>query len=84
MRDHGLKVNDVPLIRLSEDERTNESHSVMYNDIGLHTPLCFDKPISYFRCRVPTVDEIENNQNLTIHMTSSVIWFPFDRASHVY
>ena len=80
MRDHGLTVNDVPLIRLSEHERTKESHSIMCNDTGLHIPLCFDKPISYFKCRVPTVDEIENDQNPKVDMTSSVKWAPYDET----
>jgi len=82
MRDHGLKVNDVPLIRLSADERTNKSHSIMWNDTKLHIPLCFDKPISYFKCRVPTPDEIENDQNCTVHMTSSVKWKPYDENTN--
>ena len=52
------------------------------NDTGLHIPLCFNKPISYFKCRVPTVDEIENDHNLTIHMTSSVKWEPYDETTN--
>ena len=82
MRDHGLTVNDVPLIRLSKDERTIQSHSIMCNDTGLHIPLLFDKPISYFKCRVPMIDEIENNQSLTTHMTSSVKWEPYDETTN--
>ena len=73
---HVLKVNDVPLIRLCEEERTSESHSIMCNDTGLHTPLCFDKPISYFKCRVPTPDEVENVQNTTVYTV-------YDKFCHI-
>ena len=82
LRDHGLKVNDVPLIRLSADERTNESHSIMCKETGLHVPLEFDKPISYFKCRVPTPDEVESTHNTTVYMTSSVMWEPYDENTN--
>ena len=82
LRDHGLKVNDVPLIRLSADERTNESHSIVCKETGLHVPLNFDKPISYFKCRVPTTDEVESTHNTTVNMTSSVKWEPYDKNTN--
>jgi len=46
--ENDIKVNDITLIRLSKDDRTNESHSIMCTDMGLHIPLEFNTPISYF------------------------------------
>ena len=54
----------------------------MCNDTGLHIPLCFDKPISYFKCWVPTPDEVESAQNMTVNMTSSVTWEPYDGTTN--
>ena len=83
LRDHGLRVNDIPLIRLGAKERTNESHSIMCKETGLHIPLEFNKPISYFKCRVPTPDEIKDDTHITIvHMTSFVKWEPYDENTN--
>ena len=82
LRENDIKVNDIHLIRLREEERTNESHSIMCTDTGLHIPLEFNKPISYFKCRVPTLDEVnDETQNTTVHMTSSIEWEPYDDRS---
>jgi len=83
LRANDIKVNDIPLIRLREEERTNESHSIMCTDTGLHIPLEFNKPISYFKCRAPTLDEVnDETQNTTAHTTSSVEWEPYDDKSY--
>ena len=60
LRENDIKVNDIPLIRLSKNDRTNKSHSIMCMDMGLHIPLEFNKPISYFKCRVPTLDIVND------------------------
>jgi len=58
---------------LGVNDRTNESHSIICMDTGLHIPLEFNKPISYFKCRVPTLDEAKDKtHHTTVHMTSSV------------
>ena len=76
LRDHGLRVNDIPLIRLGAKERTNESHSIMCKETGLHIPLEFNKPVSYFKCRVPTPDEVKDDTHITtVHMTSSCLLY---------
>jgi len=46
LRENDIKVNDIPLIRLNVNDRTNESHSIMCMDTGLHIPLEFNKPTS--------------------------------------
>ena len=79
LRENDIKVNDIPLIRLSKNDRTNKSHSIMCMDTGLQIPLEFNKPTSYFKCRVPTLDEVnDKTQHTTVHMTSSVQWEPYD------
>ena len=54
----------------------------MCKETGLHVPLEFDKPISYFKCQVPTPDEVENTHNTTVYMTSSVMWEPYDENTN--
>ena len=52
-------------------------------DAGLYIPLEFNKPISYFKCRVPTLDEAKDKtHHTTVHMTSSVKWEPYDDTTN--
>ena len=58
LRANGVIVNDIPLQRLSPDERKQESHSIIHTGKGLRIPMNFEKPISYFNCRITTREEI--------------------------
>jgi len=79
LRENDIRVNDIPLIRLGVNDRTNESHSIICMDTGMHIPLELNKPISYFKCRVPTLDEAKDKtHHTTVHMMSSVKWEPYD------
>ena len=84
LRDFGIIVNDVPLLRIQPKDRTTEHHSIIDHMSRLHIPLQYDKPISYFVCRKPTVSEINDPiNNVHIQMTSEVEWTPYDeRAGH--
>ena len=80
LREQGIIVNDIPLIRLNEDQRSNKSHSIIEEHTGLHIPLKFTKPISYFHCRLPTVDECLPDQTdcIHVHMTNDAPWQPYN------
>jgi len=76
LRDSGVTVNDVPLIRLTPAERCRHSHSIIAPS-NLNIPMLFDKLISYFECRKPTPAEVNNPDNfLHVSMTSSFDWEP--------
>jgi uncharacterized protein YccT (UPF0319 family) len=45
LREKGIIVNDIPLIRLPNDQRKHESHSIIDKFSGMHIPLMFKKPI---------------------------------------
>lgn len=63
MREHGITVNDIPLLRLPAHQRNHDSHSVIDSTQSLHIPLLYDKPISYFNVRNPTLDECSDYVN---------------------
>jgi hypothetical protein len=73
-------VNDIPLIRLSEKERTNESHSIIDEVTGMQIPMKFTKPISYFICRTPTEEEClpDETNCIHVHMTCDAPWQPYN------
>ena len=83
-----LKSEWHPAHTTGREGTTNESHSIMCKETGLHIPLEFNKPISnkpisYFKYRVPTPDEIKNDTHITtVHMTSSVKWEPYDDTTN--
>ena len=58
MRDFGLIVNDIPLLRIQPRERTIWHHSIVDGGSNLHIPLQYDKPLSFFLCRKPTSNEV--------------------------
>ena len=55
LRDHGIIVNNVPLIRSKAHEWNKNSHSIIFQDNDLRIVLQFEKPISNFQTRAPTV-----------------------------
>lgn len=77
LREHGVVVNDIPLIRLPPADRTSESHSILCD--GLQIPLLFEKPISFFPCRRPTIAECAGHSSVhRIQMTSPTGWDPYN------
>eukprot|EP00980_Cylindrotheca_fusiformis_P003211 scaffold727_cov104-Cylindrotheca_fusiformis.AAC.1 len=82
LREKGITVNEVPLLRLPPDKRTIHSHSIVDEFTGLHIPLKFNKPISYFHCRRPTAEEcIPNSMRhdcIHVHMTCEQPWDPYN------
>lgn len=82
LRDFGIVVNDIPLLRISPNRRHVEHHSIVDRISNLHIPLRYDKPISYFICRKPTVSEVNDPVN-TVHiqMTSEREWIPYEEAA---
>ena len=84
MREHGVLVNDIPLVRLPPDQRSHESHSlVIHGDSSgkVAIPLQFDKPISYFEIRKPTRDEVLGDDCTHFYLTGSIPWEPYDEAT---
>ena len=79
LREFGIVVNDVPLLRIRPHERTVYDHSIIDSSTRLHIPLRYNKPISYFNCRKPTKNEIDDNINhVHVQMTSELEWMPYD------
>eukprot|EP00980_Cylindrotheca_fusiformis_P023265 scaffold10303_cov90-Cylindrotheca_fusiformis.AAC.1 len=78
LREKGITVNEVPLLRLPPDKRTIHSHSIVDEFTGLHIPLKFNKPISYFHCRRPTAEEcipnLMRHDCIHVHMTCEQPW----------
>ena len=73
MREHGITVNDVPLQRLAPHLRRHDSHSITNDASDLHIPLLFEKPVSYFECRVPNDEELADHINRThVTMTGTI------------
>ncbi|CAJ1970522.1 unnamed protein product [Cylindrotheca closterium] len=79
LRDFGIIVNDVPLQRLKREDRNQYSHSIIDENSGLHIPMDFLKPISFFACRKPALSELD--EYVSVEMTSSVPWEPYDPES---
>jgi hypothetical protein len=80
LREKGITVNDTPLIRLQADQRSHTSHSIVDEYSGMHIPLKFNKPISYFQCRTPTVQECLPHETncIHVHMTCDAPWQPYN------
>jgi hypothetical protein len=79
LREFGITVNDVPLLRIQPKDRTPEHHSILDRSSKLHIPLQYDKPISYFVCRKPTVSEINDPiNNVHAYMTGTMEWISYD------
>ena len=82
LREFGITVNDIPLLRIQPKDRTTEHHSIIDRMSKLHIPLQYDKPISYFVCRKPTASEINDPiNNIHIQMTSEAEWTPYDEQA---
>eukprot|EP00980_Cylindrotheca_fusiformis_P018168 scaffold5886_cov93-Cylindrotheca_fusiformis.AAC.2 len=82
LREKGITVNETPLIRLPPPEQRNpQSHSIIDDFTGLHIPLKFNKTISYFHCRRPTVLECIphslDHDCIHVHMTCDKPWQPY-------
>jgi Fe-S-cluster containining protein len=84
LREFGTIVNDIPLLRISPRERQPYHHSIIQHDENLHIPLRYDKPISYFVCRKPTVIEMNDSINhVHVQMTSESTWMPYDETANM-
>ncbi len=71
LREFGLTVNEIPLLRMQPVERTPEHHSIINQEIKLHIALKYDKPISYFECRKPTSNKVADTiKYVHVQMTS--------------
>ena len=82
LREHGVTVNDIPLIRIPPDQRSINSHCILLPDSDLRIPLSFSKPISYFVTRKPTQSEVFDSLNHNhVELTSSLEWSPYDHTS---
>ena len=82
MRANDVIVNDMPLQRLPPGDRKPESHSIISKDTDLRIPMNFEKPISYFNCRIPTREEILDVWEYDhVYLTSSEEWDPYDHRS---
>ena len=79
LREFGIQVKDVPLLRIPAKNRTTLDHSIYDSSTLLHIPLKYNKPISYFECRKPTRQEIDDAiNNVHVQMTSELEWCPYD------
>jgi hypothetical protein len=79
LREFGITVNDTPLLRIKPQERNIYHHSIYDPITTLHVPLHFHKPISYFHCRKPSQNEVDDAvNNVHVQMTSELEWTPYD------
>ena len=89
MREAGIKVNDVPLKYLKEEQRETDSHSIVApiegKQDGLVIPFDLVGVMSSFTVRKPTWDEINNvDPSYKINMTNEgPEWNPNDSAKDV-
>jgi hypothetical protein len=82
LRDIGIIVNDIPLLRIQPKDRTPQHHSIIDHTTNLHIPLSYDKPISYFVCRKPTLSEVNDSiNNVHVYMTNDMDWEPYNEAA---
>ena len=80
MREHGIIVNDIPLLRIPPAERTIEHHSIIEAQTGMHIPLEYNKPFSFFTVRKPTRNEVFDPVNYVhVTLTSELEWNPYDQ-----
>ncbi|CAJ1933483.1 unnamed protein product [Cylindrotheca closterium] len=79
LQDFGIIMNDVPLQRLKREDRNQYSHSIIDENSGLHIPMDFLNPISFFACRRPALSELD--EYVSVEMTTSVPWEPYDPES---
>ena len=80
MRMQGIEVNDVPLMSLPEEERTQLKHSIVSHDPPLHIPMDLEGVMSGFTLRKPTWDEVrdfDEHNVMRVHMTSHEPWEPY-------
>jgi hypothetical protein len=59
LRYNGLQVNEVPFSFLPPNMRTRDCHSIISTSVRI--PLKSKGVISYFECRRPTIDEMNDN-----------------------
>lgn len=82
LREFGIIVNDIPLLRIPPNERRPDHHSIVDPLSAVHIPLHYDKPISYFICRKPTSAEINDTINcIHVQMTGDNPWMPYDEIA---
>jgi hypothetical protein len=84
MRANQVIVNEVPLLHLPFDLRTQDAHSIIITTPPtptLHIPLSLHGTTSYFETRKPTREEITSELDcIHIHMTSDQKWDPYDAS----
>ncbi len=79
LREYGIPVNDIPLVRISPQERTIEHHSIIEPETCLHIPLEYNKPFLFFTVRKPSQNEINDPVNYVhVTLTSELEWNPYD------
>ena len=79
MRMQGIEVNEVPLLLLPEDQRSQRMHSVVSVDPPMHIPLTLTGVMSGFTVRTPTKKEctdFDEHRVVHVHMTSDQDWEP--------
>lgn len=79
MREHGIIVNDIPLLQLPPDQHSSDSHCITDPTQNLRIPLHYNKPISYFPiCKLSLAECNGHVNNRIIRMTSESPWHPYD------
>ena len=81
LREAGVTVNEVPLQHLSDSERTSTQHSLQFEGTDLHIPLVLKGTMSGFECRKPTLEEVNDENQMTcthIHLRVPSTWDPHD------
>ena len=83
LRTNQITVNEVPLLHLPVEDRSQASHSIITNPPHpeLHIPLFLQGTTSYFKVRKPTFEEVQSERDcIHVHMTSDQVWEPYDTA----
>jgi len=81
LRNNGVTIFETPLQFLHPNDRTTESHSIIYDDgiHHLHIPLELNGVISRFHTRKPLPNEIADEDRFPkLWMTNSRQWDPYD------
>ena len=73
MREAGIVVKDVPKIHVNNPQI--EDHSLYFKDKDLRIPMSLDGILSYFPTAKPTVQDLEECENI-LYLTPETSWDP--------
>ena len=85
LRDHGVLVNDVPLLHVDPDNRNDSHHTIYIPTADVTLPLSLRGTMSGLTVRKPTwteVNDVQQHDVTHLQMTLDAIWDPNDPDCH--